>query len=247
MPDEHAMVLADENSPMFMAGGVRAVAAMWLSRDKVVKAFQTGGGVGWHEHDRCLHVGTEHFYKTGYKAHLVQDWLPALDGGVAKLRSGAKVADIGCGHAASTIIMAQAFPESTFWGFDYHTDSIATARERAKESQVSGQTEFAVASATNYPGKGYDLICFMDSFHDLGDPLGAAIHARRAVADDGTVMLVEPYAGDSVEANLNPVGRLYYAASTAFCTPNSLSQEVGAALGAQAGEARIASIFKKAG
>jgi SAM-dependent methyltransferase len=247
LPDEHAMVLARKESPVFMAGGMGTVAAMWLGQEKVANAFRNGSGVGWHEHDSCLHFGTEHFYRTGYQAHLVQDWIPALDGVVEKLQRGAKVADVGCGHAASTVILAQAFPRSEFFGFDYHAGSIAVAKKRANESGVEGRTTFETASAAEYPGNNYDLICFMDCFHDLGDPLGAAKHARQAIAADGTVLLVEPFAGDSVEANLNPVGRLFYAASTVFCTPNSLSQNGAAALGAQAGEARICAIFREAG
>ncbi|MGH9628460.1 MAG: class I SAM-dependent methyltransferase [Bryobacteraceae bacterium] len=247
LPDEHAMVLANEESPVYMAGGLGVNEAMWIGEDKITDAFRTGKGIGWGEHHHSLHTATEYFYRTGYRAHLVSTWIPALEGVLEKLQSGANVADVGCGHAASTILMAEAFRRSTFWGFDFHAESIRTARSRAAEAHVSERTRFDVASATNCPGVGYDLICFMDCFHDLGDPLGAARHARETIAEDGTVLLVEPFAGDTVEANLNPVGRLFYAASTAICTPNSLSQDVGAGLGAQAGEARIRTIFAEAG
>jgi ubiquinone/menaquinone biosynthesis C-methylase UbiE len=247
LPEEHAMVLAREDSPVFMAGGTGTIAAMWFGQERISEAFRTGEGIGWHEHHPCLHYGTEYFYRTGYRAHLTSEWIPALDGVEQKLVRGATVADIGCGHAASTVMMAQAYPLSKFHGFDYHSKSIETARKRAEEAAVADRATFQVASAKDFPGTGYDLICFMDCFHDLGDPMGAAEHARRAVAEDGAVMLVEPFAGNALEENLNPVGRLFYAASTAFCTPNSLSQECGTALGAQAGEARIREIFRAAG
>ncbi|MBK9171089.1 MAG: methyltransferase domain-containing protein [Bryobacterales bacterium] len=247
LPAEHAMVLAREDSPVFMANGFGTAASMWFGQERIFEAFRTGRGIGWHEQHRSLHLATEYFFRTGYRAHLTTQWIPALDGVEEKLRSGARVADVGCGHGASTIIMAQAYPDSRFFGFDYHDASIATATERAAEAGVAGRAQFAAASAKQYPRANYDLICFMDCLHDLGDPLGAAKHARQAIAPDGVVMLVEPNAGDTVADNLHPVGRLFYAASTAFCTPNSLSQEVGAALGAQAGEARLREIFREAG
>jgi SAM-dependent methyltransferase len=247
LPDEHATVLADENSSVFMAGGLGVIATTWLDEDKIADAFRTGRGIGWHEHDSRLFASTESFYRTGYRANLTTTWIPALDGVESKLKQGAKVADVGCGHGASAILMAQAYPASMFWGFDYHPESIATARLRASDANLSNRVQFEAATAKNYGGTGYDLICFMDCLHDLGDPIGAAEHARRALADDGTVLVVEPRAGDSVQENLNPVGRLFYAASTAICTPNSLSQEVGEGLGAQAGEARIREIFQAAG
>jgi 2-polyprenyl-3-methyl-5-hydroxy-6-metoxy-1,4-benzoquinol methylase len=247
LPVEHALVLADEDSPVYMAGGMLGIGAMWFGEEKISNAFRTGSGIGWHEQHPCLHLGTEYMFRTGYRAHLVSEWLPKLDGVVDKLRNGAKVADVGCGHGSSTVILAQAFPQSTFWGFDYHPASIETSTARAQEAGVQHRTRFEVASAKTYPGTGYDLICFMDCLHDLGDPLGAAKHALQALSPGGTVMLVEPFAGDSVEANLNPVGRLFYAASTAFCTPNSISQEGATVLGAQAGEARLREIFLQAG
>jgi 2-polyprenyl-3-methyl-5-hydroxy-6-metoxy-1,4-benzoquinol methylase len=247
LPAEHALVLADEDSPVYMAGGMLGVGAMWYAEEKIFNAFRTGAGIGWHEHHPSLHLGTEYMFRTGYRAHLVSQWLPALDGVVEKLRNGGKVADVGCGHGSSTVILAQAFPQSTFWGFDYHSESIETARSRAQEAGVEHRTRFEVASAKTYPGTGYDLICFMDCLHDLGDPVGAAKHARQALAADGTVMLVEPFAGDSVEANLNPIGRLFYAASTAYCTTNSISQEGTTVLGAQAGEAKLRQVFLEAG
>jgi ubiquinone/menaquinone biosynthesis C-methylase UbiE len=247
LPEEHALVLANSKSPVFLAGGFNTARSMWLAVDRLADSFRSGEGIGWHEHDTSLHCGTEQFYRTGYRANLTSAWIPALDGMLEKLRAGAKVADVGCGHGASTIIMASEYPRSTFWGFDYHPDSIRTAGERASGAGVSHRIRFEVADAAGYPGTNYDLVCFMDSFHDLGDPLGAARHARRVIANDGSVLLVEPFAGDRIEENLNPVGRLYYAASTAICTPNSLSQGVGAALGAQAGQARLSAIFEQAG
>ena len=183
----------------------------------------------------------------GYRAHLVAEWIPALEGVEAKLRQGGKVADIGCGHGISTILMAQAFGESTVHGFDYHDASIARAREIADAEGVADNTEFEVASAKDYPGEGYDLVCFFDCLHDMGDPVGAMSHVRETIADDGTVMLVEPFAGDTLADNLNPVGRIFYAASTVVCTPSSLDQEVGLALGAQAGEERLRDVAAEAG
>lgn len=247
LPDEHAMVLVNEASPVFMAPGFDSVAAMWLDEEKVIDAFRTGKGIGWHEHHHRLFCGTEAFYKTGYRSFLTTEWIPALEGVEDKLTAGAKVADVGCGHGASTIIMAQMYPNSTFWGFDYHDQSIEVARQRAATAGVGDRVKFEVATAKNFPGSNYDLVCFMDCLHDLGDPVGAAKHSREALANDGTVLLVEPFAGNEVEENLNPVGRLFYAASTAFCTPNSLSQEVGLGLGAQVGEKRLAQVMSQAG
>lgn len=247
LPDEHAMVLAEEDSPVFMAGGLDGLAALWAASDKIEEAFQTGRGVGWHEHDPLLFSGTEEFFRPAYRAHLTSEWIPALDGVEGKLRAGARVADVGCGHGASTIVMAEAFPRSRFVGFDYHEESVTIARNRASQAGVSDRVTFERASATEYPAAGYDLVCFFDCLHDMGDPIGAAAHARRALADDGTVMLIEPYAGDRVEDNLTPFGRAFYGFSTFFCTPNSLSQEVGLALGGQAGEARLREVFEEAG
>jgi SAM-dependent methyltransferase len=203
--------------------------------------------MGWHEHDHRLFRGTERFFKPGYRAHLVAEWLPALDGVVEKLERGANVADVGCGHGASTIIMAEAFPNSRFYGFDYHQASIDRAREAAEEAGVGDRIEFEVASAKDYPGHNYDLVCVFDCLHDMGDPVGAAAHVRETLAPDGTWMIVEPFANDSVEDNLNPVGRVFYGASTVICTPASLAQEVGLALGAQAGEARLTDVLRQGG
>lgn len=247
LPDERAMVLADEESPVFIGGLFEAFAAMWAATEKIEDAFRTGDGVGWHEHDPHLFRGTERVFGPIYRANLTTAWIPALDGVEAKLQAGAKVADVGCGHGASTIVMAQAYPNSVFSGFDYHGESISTAAKTAAEAGVSDRISFEVAPAKEYPGSDYDLICFFDCLHDMGDPVGAAAHAREALANDGTVMLVEPLAADNLEDNLNPVSRLFYAASTFFCTPSSLAQEVGLGLGAQAGEARLGEVFAEAG
>jgi SAM-dependent methyltransferase len=214
---------------------------------KVMEAFRSGGGVGWHEHDPGLFEGTERFFRPGYAANLVSSWIPALEGVEAKLQSGGKVADVGCGHGASTIIMAKAYPQSTFVGYDYHQGSIDAARKRAAEAGVSDRVTFEPASAKDYPGKGFDLIAFFDCLHDMGDPVGALDHARQALNNDGTIMLVEPFANDDVSDNLNPIGRIFYSASTLICTPASLSQEVGKGLGAQAGEHRLAEVAGEAG
>jgi SAM-dependent methyltransferase len=203
--------------------------------------------LGWHEHDHRLFHGTERFFRPGYRAHLVPEWIPALEGVQEKLERGATVADVGCGHGASTILMAQAFPNSEFFGFDYHDASIEQARVRATEAGLSDRIAFQVAPAKSFPGEGYDLVCVFDCLHDMGDPLGAAKHIHDVLAPGGTWMIVEPYAKDSVEENLNPVGRTFYGASTVICTPASLAQEVGLALGAQAGEAQLASLIKEAG
>src|SRR4051794_3711242 len=247
LPDEHALALADEDSPFYILGVYDSVASLYADEDRILEAFRSGEGMGWHEHDHRLFRGTERFFRPGYKANLVADWIPALEGVREKLERGAKVADVGCGHGASTIIMAEAFPNSEFWGFDYHEASIARAREAAEEAGVAERIEFAVAAAKDYPGEGYDLVCVFDCLHDMGDPVGAAAHVRDTLADDGTWMIVEPFAGDSVADNLNPVGRVFYGASTVICTPASLSQEVGLALGAQAGEARLSEVIKEGG
>ncbi len=247
LPAEHVPVLANEDSPVFLAGGLDGLTAIYRIEDRLVNAFRLGEGIGWHEHDQSLFYGTEFLFRTGYKAYLTTEWIPALSGVDNKLKAGGTVADIGCGHGASTIIMAEAYPNSTFVGFDYHEASIQVARKRAREAAVEDRVRFEIASAKDYSGSNYDLICFMDCLHDLGDPLGAAKHALQAVAENGSVLLVEPHAGDRIEQNLHPVGRLFYAASTAFCTPNSLSQEVGTALGAQAGESQLAEIMFQAG
>ncbi|MGE8046990.1 class I SAM-dependent methyltransferase [Pseudomonas monteilii] len=247
LPEEQAMALALEDSPAYMAGGAAVIAALFHDKDKLVAAMRGDGGLAWGDHHPCMFSGTERFFRPGYRTFLVAEWLPALEGVVAKLQAGAKVADVGCGHGASTLVMAQAFPASTFVGYDYHGPSITTANERAREAGLAERVSFQQASAKDYPGHDHDLVCFFDCLHDMGDPVGAARHANCALKPDGTVMLVEPYAEDSLDGNLNPVGRLFYAASTFICTPNSLSQEVGLGLGAQAGEARLRAVFEEAG
>src|SRR5688572_315888 len=239
LPPEHALVLADESSPFSMMGSFQSANAAVAVRERIAERFRSGDGVGWHEHHDGLWHGTERAFATSYRTYLVAEWLPALDGVAGKLEAGALVADVGCGHGASTILMAQAFPASRFVGIDYHAGSIETARERAAQAGVADRVTFEVAGAAELGGEGYDLVAFFDAFHDLGDPLGAARRAAGALAPGGTCMIVEPYAGDRVEDNLNPIGRLYYGFSTLVCTPGSLSQPGGAALGTQAGEARL--------
>jgi len=245
-PEQH-MVFANEDAPTYVAPAFEVIASAYIDEPKITEAFRTGGGVGWHEHHECLFRGTENFFRPGYRANLVSAWLPALDGAVARLEEGAKVADIGCGHGASTIIMADAFPHSRFIGFDYHDASIRRARAAAAEAGSPANLEFEVASAKDAPGSDYDLVCCFDCLHDMGDPVGAARRIRAMLKEDGWFMLVEPFAGDSLADNLNPVGRMFYSASTFICTPASLSQEVGLALGAQAGEARLAKVLREAG
>jgi SAM-dependent methyltransferase len=247
MTPEQAVALADESSPAFVAGAYDVLQAMFLDEPKITSAFKSGSGVGWHEHSACLFRGTERFFRPGYAANLVQNWLPALDGVVDKLKRGAKVADVGCGHGASTVVMAKAFPKSKFVGFDYHGPSVERAKQSAKEAGVGDQCTFEVAPAKSYPGNAYDLVALFDCLHDMGDPVGAAKHIRESLAPDGTFLLVEPAAADTVEGNLNPVGRMFYAASTMLCVPASLSQEVGMALGAQAGEARLREVVTAGG
>jgi SAM-dependent methyltransferase len=247
LPPEQALALADEDSPAFLPGGFSGIVSAYVDADTFVDAFRSGRGVGWHEHDHRLFVGTERLSRPGYKGHLVSDWIPKLDGVDAQLRAGGSAADVGCGHGASTILMAQAYPASRFVGFDYHAASIETARRRASDAGVGDRVRFEVASAKDYPQDGYELITFFDCLHDMGDPVGAAVHARRALADGGAVMLVEPFAGDRPEDNHNPVGRAFYGFSTVICTMASRAQEVGLALGAQAGEARLREIFEQAG
>jgi SAM-dependent methyltransferase len=247
LPPEQAMALTDEDSPAYLPGFFQIALGSILDSPRITEVVRSGDGFGWHEHVHDVHEGCERFFRPGYNANLIESWLPALDGVVAKLERGATVADVGCGHGASTVLMAQAFPKSTFTGSDYHDGSIAEARKRAKEAGVADRTRFEIAPANRYPGDGYDLVTMFDCLHDMGDPVGAARHVRDTLAPHGTWMIVEPAAGDSVEDNLNPVGRAYYGFSTLLCTPSSLSQEVGLALGAQAGEARIREVVEAAG
>ncbi|MBV8183705.1 MAG: methyltransferase domain-containing protein [Hyphomicrobiales bacterium] len=244
---EQAMAFAEEDSPIFFAGAFDIVQATYLDEPKVEEAFRTGKGVGWHDHSKCLFSGTERFFRPGYNANLVSTWLPALDGVEAKLKAGAKVADVGCGHGASTILMAKAYPNSEFFGFDYHTPSLERATELAKEAGVSDRVTFAKATAKDFPAKSYDLVAFFDCLHDMGDPVGAGKHVRESLSKDGVWMIVEPFAHDKLKDNLNPVGRVYYSASTFICTPASLSQEVALGLGAQAGERRLRQVASEAG
>ena len=244
---EQQMALSNENSPVYVAPAFELIASAYIDEPKITAAFKSGAGVGWHEHHECLFRGTEKFFRPGYRANLVPTWLPALDGVVEKLERGAQVADIGCGCGASTIIMAQAFPNSEFVGFDYHDKSIERANEAAREAGAGGNVRFEVSSAKEAPGRDYDLVCCFDCLHDMGDPVGAAQHIREMLKPDGTYMLVEPMAGDSLADNLNPVGRMYYSASTMICTPGSKAQEVGLALGAQAGERRLGEVLREAG
>lgn len=244
---EQACAFAAEGGPGFFAGAFEVAQSMWLDEEKVAEAFKSGKGVGWHEHATCLFRGTERFFRPGYNAHLVSNWIPALRGVKDKLDQGAKVADVGCGHGASTILMALAFPKSKFYGYDYHAPSIARATQLAREAGIAKRVKFSQATAKDYPALGYDLVAFFDCLHDMGDPVGAGKHVRETIAEDGAWMIVEPFAHDELRDNLNPVGRVYYAASTMICTPASRSQEVGLALGAQAGEARLKKVVKEAG
>jgi ubiquinone/menaquinone biosynthesis C-methylase UbiE len=247
LPPEQAFALAEENSPVFLPGFFHIVSACMKDEGKITEAFTTGKGVGWHEHDQCLFAGTERFFRPNYRAHLISEWIPALGDTEAKLKAGASVADVGCGLGTSTILMAQAYPKSTFVGTDYHDGSIQMAREAAKKAAVADRVKFEVAKAKDYPGNGFQLVAFFDCLHDMGDPEGAARHVHETLAPDGAWMIVEPFANDNLEDNLNPVGRVYYAASTMLCTPASKSQEVGLALGAQAGEGRLKKILLSAG
>jgi SAM-dependent methyltransferase len=247
LPAEQAMVVANEDSPVFLGGAFEAIASCYADHDVFVDAFRSGAGVSWHEHDERLFSGIVRLFRPSYAAHLVEAWLPALDGVVEKLRVGASVADVGCGLGASTIIMAQAFKHSTFAGFDIHEPSIEAARKAAAQAGVNQRAKFGIAAAKDLPGEGYDLVCLFDDLHDMGDPVGAARRIRQALAPDGTLLVVEPKAGDALEDNLNPVERAYYGLSTVICTPGSLAQEVGLGLGAQAGERQLAVVLAEAG
>jgi len=243
---EQAFVLADEDSPVFLPHAWNVPASMWLDEDKAVQAFRTGRGVAWGDHHGRLHCGVAAFYRNAYRASLVPQWLPALEGVVEKLSAGALVADIGCGHGHSTIAMAEAFPASRFHGFDTHRESVDAAQQAAAAAGFAHAT-FATAGATDYPGQGYDLICFFDCLHDMGDPLAAATHAAATLAPGGTVLLVEPFANDRVEDNISPVARMYYSVSTMVCCAHAISEGGRMVLGAQAGESRLGDVFRKAG
>jgi 2-polyprenyl-3-methyl-5-hydroxy-6-metoxy-1,4-benzoquinol methylase len=247
LPPEQAVALTDTDSPAYLPGFFQIALGSVIDSPRIVEKARSGEGFGWHEHVHDVHEGCERFFRPGYNAHLIGEWLPALDGVVEKLERGALVADAGCGHGASTILMAQAYPSSTFVGSDYHEGSIETARTRAQEAGIADRVSFDVAPAAGYSGTGYDLVTMFDCLHDMGDPVGAARHVRSTLKEDGTWMIVEPNAADRTEDNFNPVGRAYYAFSTLLCTPASLSQEVGLALGAQAGEARIREVVEVAG
>jgi len=244
---EQSLALAQEGSPAFVPGAFQLATSLIKDEEKIAHAFQSGRGVGWHEHHHDLFTGTERFFRPGYAANLVTSWIPALDGVHAKLEAGALVADVGCGHGASTMLMAQAYPSSEFVGFDYHQASIEHARTAATQAGLDGRVSFEVAPAKEYPGDGYELVTMFDCLHDMGDPIGAAAHVLGTLNTDGTWMIVEPYAGDRLEDNLNPVGRVFYGASTLVCTPASRAQEVGLALGAQAGEARLREVISDGG
>jgi 2-polyprenyl-3-methyl-5-hydroxy-6-metoxy-1,4-benzoquinol methylase len=246
LPPEQRVALTDTESPAYLPGIFQIALGSVIDSPRIVEAARTGGGVGWHEHVHDVHEGCERFFRPSYNANLVTEWLPALDGAVDKLQRGAVVADVGCGHGSSTVLMAQAFPDSTFVGFDYHEGSIETARTRAEEAGVSDRVRFHVAAAAEYDGT-FDLVTMFDCLHDMGDPVGAARHVLGSLSQDGTWMIVEPNAGDQVQDNLNPVGRAYYGFSTLLCTPASLSQDVGLALGAQAGETKIREVVEQAG
>jgi 2-polyprenyl-3-methyl-5-hydroxy-6-metoxy-1,4-benzoquinol methylase len=247
LSEEQAFALADEKSPAYLPGAFLLAVSALRAVPEITERFRSGEGFGWHEHDHGLFRGTELFFRPGYAANLTSSWIPSLNGVEEKLNAGAKVADVGCGLGASTILMAQTYPSSTFVGYDYHDGSIKMARERAEEAGVADRVKFEVARAKDYPGSGYDFVAFFDCLHDMGDPRGAAAHVHETLAPDGTWMVVEPFAGDKVEDNLNPVGRIYYSASTLLCTPASKSQEVGLALGAQAGEARLREVVTGGG
>ncbi len=246
MTPEQTMVFGNRTSPVFMTGAFYAISSLYHDETKIENAFKTGEGVSWGDHNSCLFCGTEKFFSPSYEGNLISNWIPSMEGVADKLVEGAKVADIGCGHAASTIIMAKAFPNSTFIGFDFHEASIEQARLRAKDAGLANVT-FEVATAKDFPGTNYDFITFFDCLHDMGDPTGACAHAKQALKPNGTCMIVEPFAKDSLEENLNPVGRAFYAFSTMLCTPCSLNQEVGLALGAQAGEKQLKEVITGGG
>ncbi|MDP9146203.1 MAG: methyltransferase domain-containing protein [Acidobacteriota bacterium] len=247
LTEEQAFAMADESSPVFLPGAFQVALAAVKAEELLGEKFKTGEGMGWHEHHHELFVGTERFFRPGYAAHLISTWIPALEGMDQKLKKGGRVADVGCGLGASTILMANSYPNSEFAGFDYHDKSIETAKKRAKDAGVGDRIRFEVSSATTFPGKDYDFVTFFDCLHDMGDPVGASAHVHSTLKKDGTWMIVEPFAGDKLEDNLNPIGRAFYGASTLLCTPASLSQDVGLALGAQAGEKRLREVVTSGG
>ncbi len=247
LSEEQAFAMADDSSPAFMPGAFQVALAATKAEEQLAERFKTGKGMGWHEHHHELFEGTERFFRPGYAANLLSAWIPSLEGVEEKLKAGARVADVGCGLGASTILMAKAYPKSEFYGFDYHDKSIEKAKQRAKDAGIADKIHFDLAMAKNFPAKEYDFVTFFDCLHDMGDPAGASAHVRSTLKKDGTWMIVEPMAGDKLEDNLNPIGRAFYGASTLLCTPASLSQEVGAALGAQAGEKRLKEVVTAGG
>jgi SAM-dependent methyltransferase len=247
MTPEQAMVMAMDDSPVHLPGFYHMMASLMKDEEKLTEIYRTGKGMGWHEHEKGLFEGCERFFRPTYLANLVANWIPALEGVEKKLKDGARVADIGCGHGASTLLMAKAYPNSKFIGFDYHKASIEMARKKAKAEGVSDRVKFEVAAAKDFPGKDYDLVAFFDCLHDMGDPVGASKHVKTTLAPSGTWMIVEPFANDDTATNHNPVGRIFYSASATICVPCSLAQEVGLGLGAQAGPARIEAVVKKGG
>ncbi len=247
LTEEQAFTLADEDSPAYLPGAFELALGVLAAVPRIAESFRSGAGMGWHEHVDGVFHGCERFFRPGYAANLVSSWIPALSDVKEKLEAGARVADVGCGKGASTLLMAKAFPNSRFFGFDYHDKSIEAARESAERNGIADRVTFEVSKAKDFPGKDYDLIAVFDSLHDLGDPIGAAAHVRQSLAKDGTWLIVEPFANDRLKDNLNPLGRMYYSFSTLLCTPCSRSQDVGLCLGAQAGETRIREVVNSAG
>ena len=247
MTPEQSFTLANEDSPVYIPGAFYLISSIYKDRSKIADAFRSGKGIGWHEHHNDLFIGTHKFFRPGYLANLVSSWLPSLDGVLKKLKDGATVADVGCGYGSSTVIMAKAFPKSQFFGYDYHLESIEWAKDVAVTEGVSSNTTFEVALAKNYPRKDFDLVTFFDCLHDMGDPVGAAKHVHQSLKPDGTWMIVEPYANERVDENINPIGRVFYNASSMICVPASLSQEVGLALGAQASDSKLREIASAGG
>lgn len=243
---EQAIVFAAEGHPACLQGFFQAIVSQYETNQEAVDTFISGRGRPWGDHSRCLFCGTDRFFRPGYAANLLDNWIPALDGVEEKLKAGAKIADIGCGHGSSTVLMAEAFPNSKIYGIDFHEPSIEEARKRAEAAGLTN-VEFIVAKAQDYPGEGFDFACIFDALHDMGDPVGAARHIRETLRPDGTFMLVEPLAGDSMAENLHPIGQIFYGFSTTVCTPASLAQEVGLGLGAQAGEKRLTGVLRQAG